>query len=249
MNEVTLTELKIVVERALRPIRATMTRKRKMREELLAHLVAIFEEEAEKLGDEQTALEQAKQRFGDPRELTRQLQETVPRTDRFCHALDDGLRSQSGESMLQHAARVASLQFISMGLMMMLVLLVLLLRGRLYELRFVEFALLVAAVILCGGTFAIILLAQGMQKSLFHGSSTRSLPLAVVYGIFSVFVAPIGGLLLSWAATGDIAMGYAHFRFLCWFGILVPFLLIAGIRQMTNEARYKDEWANLKLEE
>ena len=40
MNEVTLKELKIVVERAVRPVRATLARKRKMREELLAHLTA-----------------------------------------------------------------------------------------------------------------------------------------------------------------------------------------------------------------
>ena len=45
----------------------------------LAHLAAIFEEEAEKLGDERAALDRARRRFGDPRELTGELQETVPR--------------------------------------------------------------------------------------------------------------------------------------------------------------------------
>ena len=33
----------------MRPVRATIARKRKMREELLAHLMAIFEEEAKTL--------------------------------------------------------------------------------------------------------------------------------------------------------------------------------------------------------
>ena len=80
MNDVSLKELKIVVERAVRPVRATMARKRRMREELLAHLTAIFEEESAKLADERAALDQAKQRFGDPRELTGQLQETVSRS-------------------------------------------------------------------------------------------------------------------------------------------------------------------------
>ena len=46
MNDVILRELKIVVERAVRPVRATIARKRRMREELLAHLMAIFEEES-----------------------------------------------------------------------------------------------------------------------------------------------------------------------------------------------------------
>ncbi len=52
MDDVILQELKRVVEQAVRPVRATMARKRRMREELLAHLTAIFEEEAGKLGDE-----------------------------------------------------------------------------------------------------------------------------------------------------------------------------------------------------
>ena len=48
MNDEILKELKIVVEQAVRPVRATMARKRQMREELLAHLTAIFEEEVGK---------------------------------------------------------------------------------------------------------------------------------------------------------------------------------------------------------
>jgi hypothetical protein len=70
MNETSLKELKIVVERAVRPVRATTKRKRKMREELLAHLVSIFQEEVDSLGDEQVALQRVRERFGDPEELT-----------------------------------------------------------------------------------------------------------------------------------------------------------------------------------
>ena len=43
MNESTLTQLKIVVERAVRPVRASFARKRKVREELLAHVSGVFE--------------------------------------------------------------------------------------------------------------------------------------------------------------------------------------------------------------
>ena len=75
MNDQVLNELKIVVERAVRPVQATFARKRKMREELLAHLVSIFEEEAGRQGDERAALERAEERFGDLRELSKQLQE------------------------------------------------------------------------------------------------------------------------------------------------------------------------------
>ena len=109
MNDATLQELKIVVERAVRPVRATLSRKRRMREELLAHLTAIFEEEIERRGDTQAALEQAKRRFGDPSELTGQLQQAVPRCDRY-RSLLENIGCRPGES----AYRLAIRQFLAM---------------------------------------------------------------------------------------------------------------------------------------
>jgi len=85
MSDATQKELKIVVERAVRPVRATIARKRKIREELLAHLVSIFEEEMQRAGDEQAALDQAKQRFGNVRELSEQIQGAIPRRDWFSY--------------------------------------------------------------------------------------------------------------------------------------------------------------------
>src|SRR5262249_34193017 len=81
MNEFTLTQLKIIVERAVRPIRASASRKRKMREELLAHVSGVFEEELAKLLDERAALERTARRLGNPAEVTSQLQESVPASD------------------------------------------------------------------------------------------------------------------------------------------------------------------------
>ena len=81
MNESTLTGLRIIVERAVRPVRASTGRKGKMREELRAHVVGVFEEESAKLGDEPAALERTALRFGNPAEVTGQLQESVPARD------------------------------------------------------------------------------------------------------------------------------------------------------------------------
>jgi hypothetical protein len=83
MNDAILKELKIVVEQAVWPVRATMARKRRMREELLAHLSAIYEEESAKLSNDQTALDQAKQRFGDIAALVNELQDAVPLWNRL----------------------------------------------------------------------------------------------------------------------------------------------------------------------
>lgn len=81
MNESVLTGLKIMVERAVRPVPASTARKLRIREELLAHVTAVFEEEVARLGDEQAALERTAQRFGNPDELTGQLLKSVPAKD------------------------------------------------------------------------------------------------------------------------------------------------------------------------
>jgi hypothetical protein len=76
-------QLMILVERAVRPVRADNRWKMKMRQELLAHLTAAYEEERARLGDEPAALAEASRRFGDPKELTKSLQATVPVWDRI----------------------------------------------------------------------------------------------------------------------------------------------------------------------
>ena len=96
MNESTLTQLKIIVERAIRPVRASMSCKRKMREELLAHVNGVFEEEFSQLDDEHTALERTALRFGNPSEVTGQLQESVPAGDGISRFFE----GRPGESMI-----------------------------------------------------------------------------------------------------------------------------------------------------
>lgn len=103
MNESTLTRLKILVERAVRPVRAGTARKRKMREELLAHVVGVFEEEDARLGDERAALERTALRFGNPAEVTSRLQESVPAGDRIARFFE----GRPGEAALWVPIRVA----------------------------------------------------------------------------------------------------------------------------------------------
>lgn len=104
MSESTLSQLKILVERAVRPVRASSSRKRKMREELLAHVTSVFEEEVARLANEQAALEGTAQRFGNPAELTGQLQESVPMLDSI-QRFADWVAYRPRESTLRRAAR------------------------------------------------------------------------------------------------------------------------------------------------
>jgi hypothetical protein len=101
MNEFTLTQLKIIIERTVRPVRASTARKRKMREELLAHVVGVFEEEG--LGDERAALERTALRFGNPTEVTSQLQDSIPARDSVARFWE----GRPGEATLSILLRLA----------------------------------------------------------------------------------------------------------------------------------------------
>jgi len=61
------------VERAVRPVPAGRKRKLQMREELLAHLTAIYQEELPRQPSQSAALSAAFDRFGSPAEISAEL--------------------------------------------------------------------------------------------------------------------------------------------------------------------------------
>ncbi len=230
MNEATLQELKMVVERAMRPVRATLARKRRMREELLAHLVAIFGEEAGRLGDERAALEQAKQRFGDPGELTAQLQQAVPRWNRWRSVLEN-LGYRPSEAAWHLAAR----HFLVMLLIYALWLPIWegfkfnwRIPGPAEAQRLVAF-ILVGAVILAAlwNVVLSILLAPLLNN------------------IGPVLASKRGGRIALAVLCGCVVLG--GFVTPAFAGAAVLFFLMA--RQAVNERRYRDEWARLDVAE
>src|SRR5437016_8579313 len=100
-----------IVERAVRPVHAGIKHKRKMREELLAHLTAIYEEEFIRLNDPSAALDAAAKRFGDPAELARELQGAVPLSERIAWHIEHWLGWRAPESVLRMMARTSFLSF------------------------------------------------------------------------------------------------------------------------------------------
>ncbi|MFA6240472.1 MAG: permease prefix domain 1-containing protein [Candidatus Hydrogenedentales bacterium] len=77
--------LRVHVERIVRPIRASVPRKNKMREELLGHLMTAFAEESRAGVPEEQAVACAAQRLGDPGALRSDLQSSVPALERMAH--------------------------------------------------------------------------------------------------------------------------------------------------------------------
>jgi ATP-dependent Clp protease ATP-binding subunit ClpC len=104
-----------IVERAVRPVRASVKRKRQMREELLVHLTAICDEEQQSGSpDVLAALDAAARRFGDPAELARELQASVPWSERFAYRVERWLGWRAPESVLRMMLRTS---FISLAIL------------------------------------------------------------------------------------------------------------------------------------
>jgi hypothetical protein len=104
-----MNEFMVLVERAVRPVQAGPKKLTRMREELLAHLVSIYEEECARLGDESAARAEAIRRFGDPVALTAELQQSVTWNDRIDARLNRVFGWHPGESALRYSARLALL--------------------------------------------------------------------------------------------------------------------------------------------
>ena len=249
MNDEILRELKIVVERAVRPVRASLGRKRPMREELLAHLVAIFEEEAERLGDERAALDRARQRFGDPEELTAQLQACVPRRDWLARFFEQQFPGAlwTGESPARGAARTVATWLVLWAPVLPLLPPILWLRGRAEEIGMVMCVMTAMGVAMSLLVFAFMLLIHRMREALFSKTS-RWLFRAAVYALISAVGCPMFGFLFYWVLTGDLGSSLAHLQNL-WFTVfLAPMVLTVVARTSASEIRYHEEWAGLEID-
>jgi hypothetical protein len=230
MNESTLTQLKILVERAVRPVRASTARKRTMREEFLAHVVGVFEEEAARLGDERAALERTALRFGNPAEVTSRLQESVPAGDR------------SGESALRLAAQLAAvfgaLGFVPPGI----ILLIHGPRGRGTEWLIVPLMMAFLA-------FCATLLTHGMRQALFGPAGPSWLRVGLV-AVAAWLIIPVTAFAIGLTEMADIQKTLWEIVPLLHHGVLAPVALVAVVYvyYWSPECRYDREWARLQID-
>jgi ATP-dependent Clp protease ATP-binding subunit ClpC len=97
-----------IVERAVRPLRAGTPRKRRLREELLSHLSAIYEQEQVRLHNPEAALDAAAQRFGDPDELARELDAGLPHHERISYFAERFMLYRAPESAAHYSLRMAT---------------------------------------------------------------------------------------------------------------------------------------------
>jgi hypothetical protein len=267
MNESTSIQLKIMVERAVRPVLASSSRKRKIREELLAHVTAVFEEEKAKLGQDQAALDRTAQRFGGASELTRQLQESVPRVDAWDRFGDD-LGGPANESALGRAARFGLLSTLLGSILALIVLFLVWPLGTLAkDLRLLVFShanqnfdgmlrtmykgvllnLIATGVSLFVLTFTFTLQTEWLRLALYGPSRRRwhrvALAAAAFCPIIPVLLLTFG---LTLSGTGLSVIKDWPWTVLC--SIMVWALMLPSAQSGDRRIRYHEEWAGLQID-
>lgn len=238
MNESTLIKLKILVERAVRPVRASTFRKRRMREELLAHVSGVFEEELAKLGNDRAALERVVGRFGNPADVTSQLQASVPASDslrRFWEGRPD-------EPALRSAVRIAW----GTGVLALIVF-----AGVLFSAggvstwpreAFIWFACAIFALPVY--LFGLTLLTDWMETALRDTAARSRFQIALIgAGSWLFMMAWVSAL--NWPGDWDYLSVVLLAVWLAPQGVLFPYALA---QSATMRRRYHEEWANLPLD-
>jgi ATP-dependent Clp protease ATP-binding subunit ClpA len=104
-----------IVERIVRPMHASTPRKRKIREELLAHLETIYEQEMARNSDPIAALRAAGQRLGNPSDLTREFEGDLPFNERISYRFEHFFSWRAPQSVARWMSRVATWLFLMMA--------------------------------------------------------------------------------------------------------------------------------------
>jgi hypothetical protein len=234
MNESTLTQLKVIVERAVRPVQASVFCKRKMREELLAHVSAVFEEEAVKLGEERVALERTALRFGNPVELTSQLQESVSASDVILRLFESS-SLQYSRSTFRLAVRNASVALFAFA--------VLFLSANSWHAKMNEWPFVLAIPVF---VFCLTLLTGWMRQAL-DGPAGRSWFRAALVAVAFWLLVPCETFAVLLTYSGDARSSLVDMLPLLPGAVLTPvffvFLAVWGCRRPSLPSRV-DEPAN-----
>jgi hypothetical protein len=204
-----------IVESAVRSIRASTSRKRTIRKELLAHLTFTVLEELSREDNCVAAMNEAARRFGDPAELGRELEAALPPSERIACYLERRFGWKPPESAARLSLRLAAHAFCLIAIVCsLLVAGVALLDGwqpHGMKTLWLTFALLVVVPL---WQFASALLYFKLRDSLLGARWARkSSPKAIVLNSLIALVAlgsVLGfGAVAAWDVTGAVQFLYA----------------------------------------
>ena len=249
-----MNDLMVHVERAVRAVRASPARKQRMRQELLAHLTGLVEEEKAQGGDERQALVRALQRFGDPAGLLRDLQDSVPRLERWLSKL---IFRGPGESELRYGVRIAVLGAAALFVGFNLLPLIGVAAGEKWSDARVGLAELG---VLAGYVFLSVLLGHGVYRELAGRPGAASLLRAAAYGVGAV-LAGVALVAASYVAQPENPLWEFILRypgnplalstgagFAC-MPLALALAAVLVVRVKRAMARGQEDWASLEIGE
>ena len=192
------------------------------------------------------AMEQAKRRFGDPSELSGQLQQSVPRWGRFCFLLEKP-RWEPGESLFHFAAKQVLLNFVGWAIVIAPFVPSLAAQWRIADTAKPLQVLAVVAVFMTAFSIAFQVFADRLARALFGSDSERSIRRAAWYCVASLAVFPVL-TLMYWPLGIDLATSLFYLRVACYLAPATPVLFVLIARQGAEQIRYEDEWARLQID-
>jgi hypothetical protein len=207
---------------------------------VLAHVRDVFDEESARLGDDRVALERTALRFGNPAEVTSQLQESVPVSDRILRFWE----GQPGEAtmwILLRLACVASASLVGVGA-------VLFAAGWVTALpREAMITGAYAFLALPLYLFGLAFLTDWIEKRVYDPARVSRLKVALSAASSLLFML----LFVAGAAWSDWPTDWDHLGAVPFAGMLAAYSVVLAwglARSFAKRRRPHEEWAGLPIE-
>jgi hypothetical protein len=259
MSEYTRNELFRLAECTVHPLRASLSRKLRIRTELFEHLETIYEDEFKQLRNEQAALAQVRARFGDPTELSRETQKSLPPSEPLRYFLEQQCW-KPGESVWHFLGKHLCSAVVVWGIGLLLTILLLLMAPNIEvrHLRSTVRMITSMAIVLTVFSTTIILSLTQFSRSLHSNDKSKTrwqtvarcgvqfllTPTILVLVVWSLMLSELDLPLLS-----NFGQPQTVILAICSVASLTMSLFFQISRQVADEKRYEKEWANLLIED
>jgi hypothetical protein len=238
-----------IVERAVRPVRAGTPFKRRMREELMAHLSAIYDDELIRHKDPATALDEAARRFGDPAQLSGELQSALSWRESLSYFIERLVAYRAPESAAHFSMRMAMHTFVVLTAILATVLLGIYLGfGAIEDVR--TLARVFAAIVLTPLAQFVAWLSYIKMRDAVWGAfgSRKSVRRALAYAFAIAMVSDLYCLSVAAVARWNIAVAIEAAGMGGLIGMVAAVFLL-GLAYLRGPGEIRDtQWALLELE-
>jgi hypothetical protein len=238
-------ELMVLVERVVRPLPLPLARRMRARRELLEHLQMTYDEELARDADAQAALVRVQDRFGDPQNLSLELQATIRPWEFWQARSQVMLAQQPGTSTAWYALRMA----FSVGLLLAFLFgVAFALRHTFGEPTFVSERRLFAGLVVCQTIWTACFIYFGLRTGAAWDQSPRrwNAILANAVGLFAA--APFAWAVLMAFVTGSLTSDRLSLAGTLVAGVLTVLAgIVVGVLHHREQASYF-AWTELTID-